>query len=88
MINPYEKIFRELANNFLADYQTKPNFTNACFFDILIIFQSALIDKLYDNQDYDKMNLEDRCKMAESCGNDLRKLIHTYTNINTKGPHY
>ena len=41
------------------------------------------MDKMYDNQDYDKMNIEDRIKMAESCGFELRKLIHTYTGLDT-----
>jgi hypothetical protein len=29
------------------------------------------------------MSIEDRYKMAESCGNEMRKLIHTYTNLDT-----
>lgn len=49
----------------------------------VIIFQTALMDKMYDNQNYDKMNVDDRLKMAEKCGLDLRKLIHTYTNLDT-----
>jgi hypothetical protein len=48
-----------------------------------IIFQTALMDKMYDNQDSDKMNIEDRMKMAVSCGFELRKLIHTYTGLDT-----
>ena len=46
-------------------------------------YQHSLMDKMYDNQDYDKMNIEDRMKMAESCGLELRKLIHTYTGLDT-----
>ena len=49
----------------------------------LIIFQTALMDKIYDNQDYDKMDIEDRIKMTESCGFALRNLIHTYTGLDT-----
>ena len=49
----------------------------------LIIFQTALMDKLYDNMEYDKMSIEHRYIMAESCANELRKLIHTYTNLDT-----
>ena len=41
------------------------------------------MDKMYDNQDYDKMNIEDRMNMAESCGFALRNLIHTYTGLDT-----
>jgi hypothetical protein len=41
------------------------------------------MDKMYDNQDYDKMSLEDRINMTFKCGEDLRKLIFTYTNLDT-----
>jgi hypothetical protein len=41
------------------------------------------MDKMYDNQDYDKMSLEDRMNMTFKCGEDLRKLIFTYTNLDT-----
>jgi len=63
--------------------ENKPNYTNREFMNALIIFQTALMDKMYDNQDYDKMNLEERGNMANQCGFDLRKLIHTYTGLDT-----
>ena len=63
--------------------ENKPNYSNRDFMNAVIIFQTALMDKMYDNQDYDKMNFEDRLKMAESCGFALRNLIHTYTNLDT-----
>ena len=72
-----------IANDFLLQNGEKPNFTNRDFMNAIIIFQTALMDKLFDNQNYDKMDIENRMKMAESCGNDLRKLIHTYTNLDT-----
>ena len=61
----------------------KPNFSNRDFMNAVIIFQNALMDKMYDNQNYDKMSIDDRIKMSESCGLDLRKLIHTYTGLDT-----
>jgi hypothetical protein len=78
-----------IANDILeqnADAQgneNKPNYSNRDFINATIIFQTALMDKMYNNQDYDKMGFEDRCNMAESCGLDLRKLIHTYTGLDT-----
>ena len=61
----------------------KPNYTNREFMNALIIFQTALMDKMWDNQDYDKMQFKDRKNMAVQCGLDLRKLIHTYTGLDT-----
>jgi len=63
--------------------ENKPNYSNRDFMNTLLIFQTALMDKMYDNQDYDKMDLENRSKMATKCGLDLRKLIHTYTGLDT-----
>ena len=63
--------------------EKKPNYTNREFMNCLIIFQTALMDKMYDNQEYDKMSVEDRINMATQCGLDLRKIIHTYTGLDT-----
>lgn len=73
----------EIALQFLKNAYTKPNFSNRDFMNIVIIFQTAIMDKMFDNQNYDKMNIEDRETMAENCGKDLRKLIYSYTNLDT-----
>lgn len=72
-----------IANDYLDQHGQKPNFSNRDFFNTIFIFQTALMDKVYDNQEYDKMPLEYRLQMVQKCGEDLRKLIHTYTNLDT-----
>lgn len=83
----YKKELEEIANDLLiqsADGNNcKPNYSNRDFINATIIFQTALMDKMFDNQDYDKMAIDDRMNMAESCGHELRKLIHTYTGLDT-----
>ena len=79
----HNKELELIANDYLEQNGEKPNFTNRDFMNTIIIFQTALMDKLFDNQNYDKMDIENRMKMAEACGNDLRKFIHTYTNLDT-----
>jgi len=79
----HNKELELIANDYLEQNGEKPNFTNRDFLNAVIIFQTALMDKLFDNQNYDKMDVENRMKMAEACGNDLRKFIHTYTNLDT-----
>ena len=82
-MNPYEPILEEIAMGMLETAETKPNYSDDAMINACFIFLSVLMDKIYDNQNYDKMNLEDRLKMAESAGKDLRKLIHTYTGLDT-----
>ncbi len=79
MKNKLETIANEILNN----QEVKPNYSNRDFMNALIIFQTALMDKMYDNQDYDKMDINNRLEMANQCGLDLRKLIHTYTGLDT-----
>lgn len=85
----YKKELEFIANDILEQNanakgnENKPNYSNRDFINATIIFQTALMDKMFDNQDYDNMSIEDRFNMAESCGNELRKLIHTYTGLDT-----
>jgi hypothetical protein len=72
-----------LEQNAYSKGSIKPYYSNRDFMNTIIIFQTALIDKMYDNQDYDNMIFEERKKMAIKCGEDLRKLIFTYTNLDT-----
>lgn len=80
----YKKELEEIAIDLLEQSGNKPNYTNRDFMNCLIIFQTALMDKMYDNQDFDGMDLENRSNMAVKCGLDLRKLIHTYTGLDTR----
>ena len=85
----YKKELEFIANDLLLQNaeakgnENKPNYSNRDFMNAVIIFQTALMDKMYDNQDFDSMSIDDRIKMAESCGNELRKLIFVYTGLDT-----
>jgi len=82
-MNPYEPILQEVASGLLDFPEIKPNFSNDAFFDATIIFQSVFVDKVFDNQNYDNMPMKYREEMIQKAGEDLRKLIHTYTNLDT-----
>ena len=79
MKNELEKIATEILNT----SRIKPNYTNRDFMNIVIIFQSAMIDKLFEVMNFDNMEIEDRLLMAEKCGIDLKDFIFKYTNIDT-----
>ena len=81
----YKNELEAIANDLLTQNaeakgnENKPNYSNRDFMNAVIIFQTALMDKMYDNQN--GMSLDERIQMAERCGLDLRKLIHTYTGL-------
>lgn len=81
----YKNELEAIANDFLTQNaeakgnENKPNYSNRDFMNAVIIFQTALMDKMYDNQN--GMSLDERMEMAERCGLDLRKLIQTYTGL-------
>lgn len=82
-MNTFKKELELIANEFLENNGVKPNFSNRDFMNAILIFQTALLDKMWDNQNYDKMDINDREIMAHQCGTELRKLIHTYTGLDT-----
>lgn len=82
-LNPYEPILQELAIGMLEKAGIKPNYSDAALLSATLIFQSVFIDKLYDYMEQDGMSQEDREKMAQSAGTEIRKLIHTYTGLDT-----
>ena len=76
-------IYLSIENMLLMNYETKPDFDNETFRAAIYIFQSALMDKLFDLQNEEEMDFENRTKMVKQCGKDLRNLIKNYTNIDT-----
>ena len=61
----------------------KPNYTEDALRASGKILLSVVMDKMWDMQEQDKMSQEDRLKMAQSCGEELRKLFKTYCNVDT-----
>lgn len=70
-----------LANKILEETGKKPNLSKRDFFNSVLIFQNALMDKMYDLQELEKMDLKTRSEMANKCGDELYKFVKTYTNL-------
>ena len=81
-MNPYEPILKELASGFLENTE-KQNFSNDAFVDALLIFQTVIFDKVHDLQVDEQMKLKYGLEMAESLGNELRRIIKIYTGLDT-----
>jgi recombination DNA repair RAD52 pathway protein len=62
---------------------SKPNFSDDALRAATKIFSSVLMDKIYDLQETEKMDLKDREYMAFWAGNEIRKLIKNSTGIET-----
>jgi hypothetical protein len=82
-MNAYEPIFKEIATGLLETIDKKPNFSNDCFIDIVLIFQTALFDKIYNLQQKENMEFGTSIDMAENCGKELRKFIKTFSDLDT-----
>jgi hypothetical protein len=61
----------------------KLNYTEDGFRASIKIFMSTLMDKIWELQEKEGMDIENRGKMVEKAGEDLRKLIKIYTDIDT-----
>lgn len=61
----------------------KPEYTSEGLRAVVKIFASVLMDKMYNLQTEEKIELEDKIKMAEKVGNDIRNIVKIYTNIDT-----
>jgi ABC-type dipeptide/oligopeptide/nickel transport system ATPase component len=81
MKNPYAPILKQIATRMLEAAEIKPNYSNDAFTDAVLIFQSVLIDKLYDSyKDYPLELQENRAQVA---GEELRNFILKFTSLDT-----
>ncbi len=68
---------------FEANNGSKPGYTTEGFRAAIKIFMSALMDKIWELQSDENIDIQDRINMVKKCGKDMRNLIKTYTNIDT-----
>lgn len=61
----------------------KPNFTHEAFIATTKIFMSVIMDKMWELQEKDRIDMIDREKMSSKMGEDMRNIIKTYTNLDT-----
>lgn len=76
-------ILSEIENTLLDNYETKPGFNNEGFRASIYIFQSALLDKMWELQEKENLSIKIREEMATKCGKSIRSLIKTFTDIDT-----
>jgi hypothetical protein len=74
-----QPILLELELTVNESVGTKPNYPEESLKAATSIFMSVLMDKIFEKQVLDKIELSNACDMATECGNELRQLIKKYT---------
>jgi hypothetical protein len=62
---------------------TKPGYAIEGFRAAIKIFMSVMMDKIWELQQDEKISMDDRIKMVEKCGYDVRDIVRIYTGIDT-----
>jgi hypothetical protein len=76
-------ILSEIEDTLLDNYETKPGFNDEGFRASIFIFQSALLDKMWELQEKENIQIETRTDMTTKCGEAIRSLVKTFTDIDT-----
>lgn len=62
---------------------TPPKYSNDSLRAIVKLFMSAMMDRIWELQENEEMDFEDRLAMVNKCGQEVRSLVKVYTNIDT-----
>ena len=82
-LSPVLVEIEETLWEFEVHSNSQPDYTTEGFRAATKIFMSALMDKIWNLQSNEDMDMEDRIKMVEKAGNDVRNIIKIYTDIYT-----
>jgi hypothetical protein len=82
-LSPILVEIEETLWEFEANNGIKPEYSIDGFRASIKIFMSTLMDKMWELQSNENLSLDDRSAMAQKVGENLRKLVKTYTNIDT-----
>lgn len=72
-----------LLNMSILDQTFRIKYSERDLFNANFIFTNVLFSKMWELQEAENMALEHRLEMTNKFGEDFRRLIKTYTNIDT-----
>jgi hypothetical protein len=75
--------YENILWDFEANVGLNPNFTDDGFRAALKIFMSALMGKMFELQINEYIPQKQAEEMAESAGQEIRRIVKTYTGIDT-----
>jgi len=83
-LSPHLEMISNQIQSFKEEYGlVKPEYTKEAFKAIVLIFADAIMDKMWELQEAEGMDLEDRIRMSETVGHEVRHLVKVFTNIDT-----
>jgi len=82
-ISPILEEIETILVEFEVNSGVKPEYTVEGFRAGLKIFMSVLLDKMWELQQEEIIDMEDRGNMAQKAGEDIRALVKTYTGIDS-----
>jgi len=82
-IQPILKEIEDTLWEFEAFNGSKPCYPEEAIASASKIFISVLMDKMWELQEKEKMDLEDRSNMAEKLGGDIKSMLKTYLNVDS-----
>lgn len=78
-----EPILIELEAVVRENLGRKPYYSDESFRAITSVFMDAMMDKMYDLQLSEQIDIEDRGLMAIKCGQEISRIIKTFTGKDT-----
>ena len=80
-ISPVLEEIEKVLWEFEANIASKPEYTINGFRAAMKIFLSVTLDKMWELQESENMDIKDRENMAQKAGEEMKSFVKKYTNI-------
>lgn len=82
-LSPILVEIEDVILEFEVNLGMKPEYSIEAFRAATKIFMSVILDKMWDLQKLENIDIEDRGNMAIKCGEELRLFVKKFTDIDT-----
>lgn len=82
-LSPILESMEQVLWQYEEEVGSKPNYTTEGFRGAIKVFMSAMMDRMFNLQRNEGMELNEMSDMAETLGKDIRQMVKTYCDIDT-----
>jgi len=82
-ISPILEEIEDTLWEFEYSNQGRPQYSKGGMRSSIKIFMSVIMDKMWELQEGENMDMETRCAMSQKCGEEVRELVKKYTGVDT-----